>query len=161
MTTIGFGNPPPGFAPGGVELERDRAKGVAGEEGFRPVRPASCRTLYMEAAMSEDPGKPAAQTGPAAWERILVTVPPICLVLMAVLFPPAAPLLILAIVWIVLVTLFLALRRLILHGDRSALTNRHEPSADHTRVDLCTRTGLYQWLRDWDEQLLQDDNHPD
>ena len=111
--------------------------------------------------MSKDPEKPAAQTGPASWERILVIVPPVFLVLIACLSPEAAPLLLAAIVWIVLTSLALALRRLIIHGDRSAFTNRHELPADHTRVDLCTRTGLYQWMRDWDEQLHQNDDDPD
>ena len=111
--------------------------------------------------MSKDPGKPAVQTGPASWERILVIVPPIFLGLIACLSPEAAPLLFAAIVWIVLVSLGLALRRLILHGDRSAFTNRHEPPADHTRVDLCTRTGLYQWIKDAENQLLQNDDHTD
>ena len=110
--------------------------------------------------MSKDPGKPTTQTGPASWERILVILPPIFLGLMTAFFPPTAPLLILAIIWIVLASLGLALRRAILHGDRSAFTNRHEPPTDHTRVDLCTRTGLYQWMKDADDQLLQSDDHP-
>ena len=111
--------------------------------------------------MSKDPGKPAAQTGPASWERILVIVPPIFLGVMASLSPEAAPLLIAAIAWIVLASLALTLRRLILHGERSPFTNRHEPPTDHTRVDLCTRTGLYQWMKDADDQLLRNDDHPD
>ena len=111
--------------------------------------------------MSKDPEKPAAQTGPALWERILVIVPPVFLGLLACLPVPAAPLLIVAIVWLVLASLGLALHRIILHGDRSVFTNRHEPSADHTKVDLCTRTGLYQWMKDADDQLLQNDDHPD
>ena len=111
--------------------------------------------------MSKDPEKPAVQTGPASWERILVIVPPVFLVLIACLSPEAAPLLFAAIVWGVLTSLGLALRRAILHDDLSAFANRHEPPADHTRVDLCTRTGLYQWMRDWDDQLLRNDDHPD
>ena len=111
--------------------------------------------------MSKDPEKPAAQTGPASWERILVIVPPVFPGLMAAFIPQAAFLLILAPIWIVLASLGLALRRAILHGDRSAFTNRHEPPADHTRVDLCTRTGLYQWVKDAEDQLLQNDDHPD
>ena len=111
--------------------------------------------------MTNPPINPVPRNGPASWERILVIVPPVILVLIACLSPEAAPLLLSAIVWIVLASLGLALRRLILHGDRSAFTNRHEPPADHTRVDLCTRTGLYQWMRDWDDQLLRNDDHPD
>ena len=111
--------------------------------------------------MSQDPGNSTAQTDLVSWERILVILPPIFPGLMAAFFPPTAPLLIAAIAWIVLASLSLALRRLILHGDRSAFTNRHEPPADHTRVDLCTRTGLYQWLKDADDQLLRNDDHPD
>lgn len=111
--------------------------------------------------MSKDPGKPAVQTGPASWERILVILPPVFLGLMAAFFPPTARLLILATVWTVLASLGLALRRLFLHGDRSAFTNRQEPPADHTRVDLCTRTGLYQWMEDAENQLLQNDDDPD
>ncbi|MYF98235.1 hypothetical protein F4212_03735 [Candidatus Poribacteria bacterium] len=111
--------------------------------------------------MSQDPGNFTAQTGLGSWERILVIVPPIFLGLMAAVSPPAAPLLIAAIVWTGLASLGLALRRLMLHGDLSAFANRHEPPTDHTRVDLCTRTGLYQWMKDADDQLLQNDDHPD
>ena len=111
--------------------------------------------------MSQDPGKPAVQTGPALWERTLVVVPTIFLVLISCLSSEAALFLTAAIIWIVLASLGLALRRLILHGDRSAFTNRHEPPADHTKVDLCTRTGLYQWMKDADDQLLHKDDHPD
>ena len=111
--------------------------------------------------MTNPPINPVPRNGPAFWERILVILPPIFLGLMAAFFPPAAPLLIAAIVWIVLASLGLALRRAILHGDRSAFTNRHEPPADHTKVDLCTRTGLYQWMKDADDQLLQNDDHLD
>ena len=111
--------------------------------------------------MSKDPGKHAIQTGAESWDRILVIVPPIFLGLIVALFPPAAPLLILAIVWIVLASLGLTLRRVILHGDWSALTSRHELPANHTRVDLCTRTGLYQWMKDADDRLLQNDDDPD
>jgi len=109
--------------------------------------------------MSEYPGKTAAQIRPASWERILVTVPPICLVLIAVLFPPAAPLLILAIAWIVLASLFLVLRRLILHGDRSFFMRQDETPGDGAGMDWDTRTGSFQWFRDWDGQLLQEDDH--
>ncbi len=111
--------------------------------------------------MSKDPDKPATQTGPASWERMLVIVPPVFLGLISTLSAPAAPLLILAVAWVVAASLILALRRGIVHGDRSAFTNRQEPPADHTKVDLCTRTGLYQWMRDSEEQLLHNDHPPD
>ena len=111
--------------------------------------------------MTNPPIDPVPRNGPTSWERILVIVPPIFPGLMAAVFPPAAPLLIAAIVWTVLASLGLALRRVILHGDRSGFTNRREPPTDHTKVDLCTRTGLYQWLKDADDQLLQNDDHPD
>ena len=111
--------------------------------------------------MTSPPINPVPRNGPASWERILVIAPPIFLGLMAAVSPPAAFLLILAPIWIVLASLGLALHRLILHDDRSAFTNRHEPPTDHTKVDLCTRTGLYQWIKDAEDQLLQNDDHTD
>lgn len=69
-----------------------------------------------------------------------------------------APLWLAALVWTVLASLACALRRGIVHRDWSAF-GRHEFPEDDGGLDMDTRTGIYAYLRDWEERELHDDDH--
>lgn len=102
----------------------------------------------------------------AAW-RVPALVPgPLALAVLASAAAPATgagsawlgPLWLAALAWTVAASLAGALARGLRHGDRSAFGRHRLPDAPDYGFDMDTKTGMYAYLRDEEDRLLNDDD---
>ncbi len=97
----------------------------------------------------------------ASWRARAIVLGPLALAALATGAGADAallgPLWLAALAWTVLASLAGAIRRGLRHGDRAAFGRYRFPDGADAGLDMDTRTGMYAYLRDEEDRLLDDD----